>query len=191
MSSSQPIVRVPKRTRRAFSRRTHQVCRRQNSVSSVLRTPYPRNSTPPVCLLRVCCEISSMLLCACFCQLVGQLDELWSFDEGFRPQNPWSQRAIAAMCDEAQLPTGRRPLSERCESGSTNQPKRGSFGSDIPAGKKNHTPPCSGEEHFFVRKKWGPQRKGLVVDMPSLVFKGFFVSTTGLESSLRPEKFSS
>ena len=45
-------------------------------------------------------------------------------------------------------------------------------------------------QNFSSPKKWGPQRKILVVDMVFLVFIGFLVSTTDLESfSLRPEKF--
>ena len=57
-------------------------------------------------------------------------------------------------------------------------------------GKRKHTPPYSSAELFFAEKNGGHRGKISVVDMAFLVFIGFLVSTTGLESfSFRPEKF--
>jgi len=46
--------------------------------------------------------------------LVGALDEQWTFDAGFKPQNPWSQRAMASMCDTEALPIGLRVVEAKC-----------------------------------------------------------------------------
>jgi len=36
--------------------------------------------------------------------LVGEVKEVWRWDRHFRPDNPWAQRALAALCDEETLP---------------------------------------------------------------------------------------
>jgi len=46
--------------------------------------------------------------------LVGALDAPWKFDETFQPQNPWSQRAMASMCDHATIPLGLRVVETKC-----------------------------------------------------------------------------
>jgi len=46
--------------------------------------------------------------------LVGELEAPWKFDSSFQPQNPWSQRAMASMCDHSSLPIGLRVVESKC-----------------------------------------------------------------------------
>lgn len=71
-------------------------------IHVLLESPQPRRLQSQEPTVRAASQINVQVMWgirpALTTPIVGQLDELWTWDPTFEPQNPWGQRSLWAMC---------------------------------------------------------------------------------------------